>query len=813
MSAGTDLDAPLSPKTAADLEWADLLERIAAGCASAPAARAVRALEPAADRAEALARVERVTEAMGCAERGEELPAAALEELEEVLLGVRRGAVPSGRELRALAGLITAAAALRRHLARHAALAPRLARELATDPRLDALGERLVTALDPDGAVNDAASPAVREARQRVVAVRRDLARKLEATVSRFADLLRDRYSTERDGRWVIPVRADAHQRVPGLVLGASASGNTLYVEPAEVTPIVNRLTVALGDVAREEQRVLTDLASRAAERGEELVAAHAACVAADVLAALARWAASARARPIAPAEEPRVDLGSMRHPLLLGAVEEVVPHDLRLAAGEALVVSGPNAGGKTVALKSLGLAVAMARAGIPVPAQVESQIGWFDDILTDFGDEQSIARALSTFSAHVARLSSILAAAGPRTLVLLDELAGATDPEEGAAFAQAIIEALLERGAAVAVTTHYERLKEVAAQDPRFGNASVGFDLQRLAPTYRLLLGVPGPSSALAVAAHLGVPEPVVARARALVPAQARARQELLERLHAEREELHQALARARADAAEQGRLRDALAVELDAAREGERRRLAREAEPLLAEVRVARERLRQVLARLGTAAAADVPALRQEIDAAARVVSVGSELARRTAPAGPARRPASTAELGVGVRVYLTRLERTAEVIEAPARGQVRVLAGAMKLMVPIGEIELLTGSGDRESGRAAARRDARRARSPAVSAPRTLGAGFVPVRTQDNTLDLRGHRVEESLAQVDAFLDRLLDRGEPVGYVLHGHGTGALKVAVRAHLRSSPYVRRSHPAEPDDGGDAFTVAWLCE
>lgn len=813
MSDGTDPDAALSPKTAADLEWADLLERIAACCASAPAARAVRALEPAADRAEALARVERVTEAMGCAERGEALPAAALEELEEVLLGVRRGAVPTGRELRALAGLIFAAAALRRHLVRHAALAPRLARELLTDPGLDALGERLVTALDPDGAVTDAASPAVREARQRVVAVRRDLAHKLEAMVSRFAEVLRDRYSTERDGRWVIPVRADAHQRVPGIVLGASASGNTLYVEPVEVTPIVNRLTVALGDAAREEQRVLTDLAARAAERGEELVAAQAACVAADVLSALARWAASARARPIAPGEATRVELGSMRHPLLLGAVEEVVPHDLTLAAGEALVVSGPNAGGKTVALKSLGLAVAMARAGIPVPAQTESQIGWFDAILTDFGDEQSIARALSTFSAHVARLSSILAAAGPRTLVLLDELAGATDPEEGAAFAQAIIEALLERGAAVAVTTHYERLKEAAAQDPRFRNASVGFDLERLAPTYRLLLGVPGPSSALAVAAHLGVPGPVVARARALVPEQARARQELLERLHAEREELHRELARARADAAEQGRLRDALAAELDAAKQGERRRLVREAEPLMAEVRAARERLRQVVARLGSAQAADVPALRREIDAAARVVSVGGELAQRTAPAGPARRAASAAELGAGVRVYLTRLERTAEVIEAPARGQVRVLAGVMKLLVPIGEVELLTGSGDRATGHAAARRAPGRARSAAVRAASTLGAGFVPVRTQDNTLDLRGNRVEESLDAVDAFLDRLLDRGEPVGYVLHGHGTGALKLAVRAHLQSSPYVRRSHPAEPEDGGDAFTVAWLCE
>ncbi len=812
MSDPMEHDAPLSPKTAADLEWAALLDRIAAGCAGAAAVRAVRALAPAGDRAAALARVERVAEAMGCAERGEALPAAGLEELDEVLGAVRRGAVPTGQELRAVAELIAAAAGLRRHLVRHAELAPRLARELATDPGLDAVGARIEQALDPDGAVNDAASPAVREARRRVVAVRRELGKQLEAAVSRHADVLRDRFTTERDGRWVIPVRADAPHRVPGMVLGASASGGTLYVEPAEVTPVVNRLTVALGDVVREEQRVLVELAALAGERGEELVAAQAACVTADVLAAIARWAAAARARPIAPGEAARVDVGSMRHPLLIGAVEDVVPHDLALAAGEALVVSGPNAGGKTVSLKSLGLAVAMARAGLPVPAQVESQIGWFDAILTDFGDEQSIARALSTFSAHVARLSEILAVAGPRTLVLLDELAGATDPEEGAAFAQAIVEALLERGAAVAVTTHYERLKEAAAQDPRFHNASVGFDLERLAPTYRLVLGVPGPSSALAVAAHLGVPAPVVARARALVPEQARARQQLLERLHAEREALHQALASARADADEQERLREVLAAELDAAKQGERRRLAREAEPLMAEVRGARARLREVVAHLSSTPIADVPALEREIDAAARVVALGSELTQRTAPVGPARRPATAAELTPGVRVFLKRLERTAEVIDPPARGQVRVLAGVLKLLVPLGEVELLTGGGGGGAA-GAARRGARRARKPAAPATSTLGAGFVPVRTQDNTLDLRGHRVEESLDLVDGFLDRLLDRGEPVGYVLHGHGTGALKLAVRAHLGSSPYVRRSHPAEPDDGGDAFTVAWLCE
>ncbi|MBN2196899.1 MAG: Smr/MutS family protein [Polyangiaceae bacterium] len=809
------LDAALFHKAAVDLEWAELLERIAAYCMGESAAEVVRAITPASDFEEAQARIERAAEAMGYVERGAQLPIAALDDLTDVLERVHRHAVPSGRELRAIAGLTVAAATLRRHVAHHAESAPRLARELATDPGLDAIGARIEVALDPDGAVNEDASPGLRAARRQVETVRRELARKLDAMVSRHAEVLRDRTAMERDGRWVIPVRSDAHQPVPGIVLGSSASGGTLYVEPVEVTPLVNRLTVALGDAVREEQRVLAELASLAAEHGDALTLAYRACVQADVLAAIARWAGAARARPIAPDREPRIALGSMRHPLLLGTVEEVVPHDLAIGGGQALIVSGPNAGGKTVALKSMGLAAWMARAGLPVPAQPESRIGWFDPVLTDFGDEQSIARALSTFSAHVAHLTRILAAAGPRTLVLLDELAGATDPEEGAAFAQAIVEGLVERGAVVGVTTHYERLKEAAARDPRFHNASVGFDLARLVPTFRLALGVPGPSSALAVAGHFGVPSAVIERARALVPEQARARQELLERLHTEREALHQALASATADAAEQARLRGELEAERAEVRQKERLRFARESAELMGEVREARARLREVSARLGAGVEASALAgLEREVAVAAQLVAIGGKLAGATAPAGPPRRPAAPEDLAPGKRVFLKKLDRVAEVVELAARGQVRVMAGPLKLLVPLAEVELVTSGGGASARQARPSLAARpkRDRRSAMGAG-TLGAGFVPVRTQDNTLDLRGQRVEESLDRVDAFLDRLLDRGEPVGFVLHGHGTGALKTAVRSHLKESAYVSRSYAAEPDDGGDAFTVAWLKE
>lgn len=812
----------LLQKAAADLEWPALLARIAAHAAAEPAAAVLRALAPAAALTEAQARLERSAEAMVCAEQGVPLPTAGLEELSDVLARVRHRAALTGRELREVAAMITAASAIGQHVVLHRGLAPRLASELAGAPALLAVAARIEAALAPDGAVNDAASAGVREARRRAAAARRELQRKLASVIQRHGDVLRDRQAMEREGRWVIPVRADAHHRVPGLVLGASASGGTLYLEPAEATPLVNRLTLALGDVTREEQRVLAELVALAAEHADDLDVAYAACVQADVLAAIASWAGTVRARPIAIDAEPRIELLAMRHPLLIGTVPAVVPHDLSLRAGQALVVSGPNAGGKTVALKSLGLAAWMARAGLPVPAQAESRVGWFGAVLTDFGDEQSIARALSTFSAHVAHLVRILAAADGGVLVLLDELAGATDPEEGAALAQALIEGLIERGAAVGVTTHYERLKEVAAQDERFRNASVGFDLERLSPTFRLLLGVPGPSSALAVAGHFGVPAAVLERARALVPEQARVRQELLARLHAEREALHQALASATRDAGEQARLREELEAERATVRRQERQRLGREAEQLMSEVRQARGRLREVTSRLdlahrdgGGLEAGDLARVEREVAAAAKVVAVGGQLVQATAPAGPARRPAAVADLVPGARVFLRRLARVAEVVEPPSRDQVRVLAGPLKLLVPLTELELVTESGPRprQPTSTPSKGGVRAGRSEKSGAGHRLGAGFVPVRTHDNTLDLRGQRVEASFDRVDAFLDHMLDGGEPVGYVLHGHGTGALKKAIREHLARSPYVGRAHPAEPDDGGDAFTVVWLRE
>ena len=812
--AGSEAER-LVEKAAQDLGWTELLDRIARGCMGAVAADLLRQLRPAPTLEEARVRMTRVAEAIELGEHGHPLPACDVEDLAPVVERLRRGAVASGLELRALIQQLRAARELRSYVEQQAAVAPLLALHLTSDPELDRLEQRLLHAIEPDGTVADRASTELRQARQRVAEARRELTRRLNELVARYSEVLRGGYYAEREGRYVLPVRADAHFRVAGIVLGASSSGGTLYVEPQEVTALANRLMLHIAEEEREVQRVLAELSGAAREHAEAILTAQDALLLADGIAAIVRWAGGARARPVVVSDQSDIVLLRMRHPLLLDLGFEVVPNDLELAAGTALVISGPNAGGKTVALKSLGIAVWMARAGIPIPALPESRVGWFEPVLTDIGDEQSLARSLSTFSAHVANLRAILERAGPRALVLLDELAGGTDPEEGAALATAVLEALVAGGVAVVTTTHYERLKEAAAEQDRFRNASVSFDFEAMAPTFRLTLDLPGPSSALAVAQRFGISSDIVARARDLMPEQALIREGLLGQISAEREALHQARERAERDAERQARLAEELHRERATARQQERARLAREAEQLMASVREARGRLHAVEQRLRQPdlGAKELAQLQRLVDSAARPVAVGSQLAQVVAPSVPGARAARAADLTPGTVVYLKKLARRAEVLEVTPKGVVRVLAGPLKMLVPLEEIELVPANSPRPTPALDRGRGKKsQARASARHASESSGVdGFVPVRAVDNTLDLRGQRVDEALDAVEVFLDGLLNRGERVGFVLHGHGTGALKSAVRDHLRTSSYVDRSYAAEPEDGGDAYTVAWL--
>jgi DNA mismatch repair protein MutS2 len=496
---------------------------------------------------------------------------------------------------------------------------------------------------------------------------------------------------------------------------------------------------------------------------------------------------------------------------LALGALEgdgAVVPNDISVSAGRGLVLSGPNAGGKTVALKVLGLTALMVRAGIPILVSESSRVGYFDLVLTDVGDDQSLARNLSTFSAHVSNLASILDAASRGSLVLLDEVATGTDPEEGAALACAVVDVLCRRGAAVAVTTHYEALKALALRDERLRNASVGFDVARLAPTFELAMDVPGASSALLVAGRFGIPDEVIAIARRVLPEQSRTFDELVRQLEAQRQA--HSIAEARLDAerrdleAERGRLEQARAEQ----QLRERRQVSEETDRLLARIRTTRERVQGVQKALRERRIEEdqIREARRVLDQAAsdamRIADDVSPEVRAEAP--DAHRPAAS-DLTTGRSVWVDRLRTRGTVVEPPERGKVRVATGAVKLVVGLDELRLL----DTEPPPAPAAARAGPSGDRGAKAP---AAAPVHVRTSDNTLDVRGLRVDEAVSMAESFVDRLYGRSEPVAFIVHGLGTGALREAIRAHFVSGTlYPVTARAGSRAEGGDGVTVVEL--
>ena len=781
-----------------------MLDRIAGRCVSSAASAYVRALLPADTIEEARQRLRRMANALELFNAGHPLPVREFRELGELFQRVRADGVASGQELWALIGVLSLAQDLRTYAKTHQTVAPDLAAAIGSDASLDRLRERLRVCIDEDGSVSDRASPELSRARNKLREAQAELKRRLGQLLGRFADLLQGQYYTEREGRFVLPVRSDAHLRVDGIVHGSSASGSTLFVEPRELTEVGNRLRLAEAEAAREEARVLVALSSELKAQHDACEATFFACVAADLCSAGARWADETDSVVLGLAEEAQIELRAARHPLLLLTGLEVVPNDILLSARRALIISGPNAGGKTVALKAAGLMAWMVRSGLPVPARADSIVGWFDRVLCDIGDEQSIVHSLSTFSAHIVNLCSILQCASPSCLVLLDEIAAGTDPEEGAALAAAVLEELTARGAAVGVTTHYERLKELATKNERFANASVGFDFEQMAPTFRLHLGVPGPSSALFVALRHGLPETVIARAKELLPTQALDRETALRELSRERAELEDVRRAAEIDRQEVGELRETLQAERHAFREQAAREVDRDVRDLRVAVQSARKELNDMRTRI-RATAADPGLLRELERGVSRVaarVALGGEFesfGQGTPKSEPLELSAN--DLRVGQTVKHRALGTTGQIIELCARDQVRLLIGAMKLLVPIRELSAVPNREPMKPVRSISKY--KTATQPKLS--------LTAQRTQATTLDLRGERFEAALGRVDEFIDRLLGINEAAGFVLHGHGTGALKAGVREHLRASTYVEHSRPAEADEGGDAFTVFWL--
>jgi len=741
------------PAVAAELEFPDTLEVIARRAVSSLGAAAVRARQPLVDADAIREELATVGELVALMADRRGYDPRSVPDISEVLetLGTPGGVLDADQLLQ-LAESLSAMHDVARALERLAEEAPRVAAlAVALPPKRTE--ERIRRAIDPDGRVKDDASPELKRARRRIRETRNRLIKLLNELTAKAGG---DGEVTVRSGRYVVPVRREDRARVNGIVHGESGSGATLFVEPAAAVELGNDLAQAEAEEARAVLAVLRDLTEEARPDADVIEAGWHMCIQADDLYARARYAVSTEAALPDVVEAPS-DLRIVRgiHPLL-AETDGAVRFDLDLSHPlRTVVVSGPNAGGKTVLLKAVGLIAALAQSGIVPPVRRGTKLPVFRHIFADIGDHQSIAESLSTFSAHVATLRQILAEVDDSSLVLLDEIGGGTDPDEGAALAGAVLRTLHDSGAVTVATTHLNRLKELAAETDGVVNASLAFDGETLTPTYRFEQGKPGRSYGLAIARRLGLPDQVLTAAERLTPEEARTLESTLAELERREARLGEReveveteaarLERDRTQLADGQQLLDQRLAEL-AEREREAERTGREnARAFLLEAR------RRVEEALGVARAAVSEATARE---ARRLVE---DAVRHEGDA-------------------LKKLE------DAAQRKGWRIKAGI----------------GNRESGSAEENRDAR-------------DDSRFPIPDSRSEIDLRGLRVDEAERELVAALDSAVVAGLPQLRVIHGKGTGALRNVVQDALQADRRIARFRLAPPAQGGSGVTIVEL--
>ncbi len=707
-------------------------------------------------------------------------------DIREPVRRTERGLVLDGETLFRIGQTLAAIRVQQKFMADRRERYPLLAARAGEMPVFPKLEARIKKCILPGGEVADDASARLAELRRRLQAARTQVRERLERLVRSPAQqkYLQEPIITIREGRYVVPVKIEYRNQVPGLVHDQSASGATLFVEPLAVVEKNNEIRRLEAAEKQELMKILTGLSSGVATVASDLLRAV------DVLGYLDFVLAKARFSRQLEAVPPRVEPGAYlefcqaRHPLIR---ENAVAIDGRLGRDfDLLVLTGPNTGGKTVALKTMGLLVLMTQAGLHVPATA-CVVGLFGAVFADIGDEQSIENSLSTFSAHMANLVEIVRRVGRDSLVLIDELGTGTDPTEGAALAQAILEELHRRNARVVATTHYGELKEFATSRVRVENASVEFDLDTLQPTFRLITGRPGRSYAFEIAARLGMPPGLISRAREFLTTDQQRTADLLEQLEKsqqEAERLREAVQEALREAAALKDRYDSELASLLEKKKALRERAAREAQEL---VRRARREAEVIIRELRERINAESNRAREQAiqDARRRLDRLGTSIPADHSPERPLEVPEA---LEAGETVFIPRYGQQGVTLGPARDGEVRVQVGAVKISLPLAEV--------------------RRTTAAPAEPPAETKVLFQKAREVKTELDLRGLRAEEALAELEKYINAASLSGIPRAYLIHGLGTGALRNAVHNYLKGDRRIRSFRLGERGEGGLGVTV-----
>lgn len=789
------------------LEWPRLLETLAGHARSTMGAARCRALELATSLHDARQRLQETTEMGQLQASGWALPTLAFPDVRDPLARARKGASLEIHELRDCAMVLELLEECGRFVERHQDDAPTLvaaAQELQSIRELRPVKTALDAAIHLDGSIKESATQELRRSTHQAQSLKQEMRHQVDHILhsSRYEEILQEKYFAQREGRYVIPVKADMKGRVSGIVHDISASGATVFLEPRELVDLNNSIKVTDLEIEREVRRILRELSSLVATQSDVLLAGLDALTLLDCISARASFGRLLKAHPVRLNDKGRIRLLQARHPLLVLSKEQVVANDILLDESiRVLVISGPNTGGKTVTLKIVGLFALMVRAGLHLPCDMESEMAFFSDIYADIGDTQDLARDLSSFSAHMTQMVQLLEETDRRRrdnvhtvpqqpLLLLDEPVTSTDPTEGAALAEALLCRLATLEMKVIATTHYGSLKTMAHTMPGFANASVEFDVVTLSPTYRLFMGIPGGSSALEIAGRLGMDRALLDQARQKLHKDERAMETMLHDLQAT-----------------QRKLADDLAKAVEARREAEQaeQRVKAQLAHLEETEREAQRGLKRKLSEQFSRARAEVQATVDAVKGDQKLMKAKAakqqlfELEARTrAEMAPAVTPIPLAELGMGDQVEISVLGITGTLLETPqGKKRVRVKVGDGEVLATVANLVGLS----------------RKHVAPpkpvlSSSSPSRFTSGGGLGLDEQTVVDVRGKASDEALDEVVAALDRATVAGAPFLRIIHGHGTGKLKASLRDYLKDSPYVAEFRAGDRGEGGDGVTI-----
>ena len=662
------------------------------------------------------------------------------------------------------------------------------------------LEEKITTSILEEDVIADNASPEladIRRHKRNAASKGRQILQKIISSSS-YSKVLQEAIITQRDGRFVVPVKAEFRSSLPGLVHDVSSSGATLFVEPMGVVQANNELKELEAKEKKEIERILSALSAEAASYHQDILEDYELLVRLDLIFARGQLSYKMNGSRPEIRRDGAIALRHARHPLLDSA--KAVPIDIELGRRfDTLVITGPNTGGKTVSLKTLGLLTLMAQCGLHIPADYGSAVSVYDRVLADIGDEQSIEQSLSTFSAHMVNIVKILEEADERSLILFDELGAGTDPIEGAALAIAIIEHVRQRGAKVAATTHYAELKTFAMTTPGVENASCEFDVETLRPTYKLLIGIPGKSNAFAIAQRLGLDPAVIDTAKAQMDSESVRFEDVLTQLEEKRQSLEKdrdEAARLRAQREADAKRAREFREQMERAKDNARTRGEAEARRIIREARAQADAIFEELNQLRRAQEkqADWQNVNQARTAIRSQLNQAEEDLRFRQEAEPIPAPSRPIRVGDQVELGGTRTRATVTAVNGD---KLQLAAGNMKLTVKAGEVRLIEEV-EKETKSGPTRH--------VQTNIRTTGG-----RAASTELDIRGMMTDEAELVVDQFLDHALMSKLNLVTIIHGKGTGALRQAVRQQLKRHPAVKSFRPGRYGEGEDGVTVVEL--